>query len=450
MTTRLLLIVGLLALFPGRAAAQNSEALYQRACDSGDLIACNVFGLMYEHGTGVPQDGARAAQLYERACQGGALVGCTNLGLLFEAGEGVPRDQARANGLYRVACEGGELLACDLAAPIVDSLTTAGLETRYTKVGRVGDAVTGEPLVDALIEVPQLGVRAISDAQGRVQLPALRTGTYLLTAQRAGYQLLNAELEVPGNREFFVLLEKAEDVDPLAPGQIVGRVSEAPDRDLADVEVTVIGQPRARTLSNQSGRFTLRDVQPGLVEVRFSRLGYAPRTATLVVHPERTASISTTLSTEPIELEPIEVTVRSRALEQSGFYNRMATGIGTQFTVEEIQDIVPTDFAEVLRGRVPGVRITYGMVGEACPPDTPCVGPTSSNQAVAVTRSTTGVPCVLSVWVDGVLDRSGLNINEIDPNQLEAVEVYTGLETPAQYSRGDRCGVILVWTRRGI
>jgi hypothetical protein len=399
------------------------------------------------------RDRVEAARLYERACQGGELVGCTNLGLLYEAGEGVPQDQARANGLYQIACEGGELLACDLVAQFVDSLRRSGPETLYTKVGRVGDAVTGEPLSDAIIEIPQLSVRAISDAQGRLQLPGLRAGSYLVTAQRAGYQLLNSEIEVPGNREFFVLLDKAEDVDPRAPGTLMGRVSEYGDRDLADVEVTVLGQPRARTLTNGSGRFTLRGVEPGLVEVRFARIGYAPRTATAIVHPERTTSISTELTTEPIELEPIEVTVRSRALEQSGFFDRMASGFGRQFTTEDIMEVEPTEFAEVLRGRVPGVRITYGMFGVAPqtnPGDPPALGPTSSNQAVAVARSTTGVPCVLSVWIDGVLDRSGIDINQIDPLQVEAVEVYTGIETPAQYSRGDRCGVILVWTRRGI
>jgi hypothetical protein len=54
------------------------------------------------------------------------------------------------------------------------------------------------------------------------------------------------------------------------------------------------------------------------------------------------------------------------------------------------------------------------------------------------------------VYVDGILDRGGLNINQYSPEQLEAMEVYTGLDIPAQYSRNDRCGAILLWTRRGI
>ena len=50
------MMVTLLALLPKEAASQGAENLYQQACDEGDMIACNVFGLMLEQGDGVSMD----------------------------------------------------------------------------------------------------------------------------------------------------------------------------------------------------------------------------------------------------------------------------------------------------------------------------------------------------------------------------------------------------------
>ena len=141
MNSRSILLVALIGLLPRAGASQATERLYVEACEAGDLIACNVFGLMYETGDGVPRDLSRAASLYEMACEGGELVGCTNLGLMYAVGAGVTLSVARAAGLYQVACEGGERLACSLRA---DS-------ERFARFGRVGDAETERPLSQAIV-----------------------------------------------------------------------------------------------------------------------------------------------------------------------------------------------------------------------------------------------------------------------------------------------------------
>ena len=96
MNSRSVLLVALIGLLPRAGASQTTERLYVEACEAGDLIACNVFGLMYETGDGVPRDLSRAASLYEMACEGGELVGCTNLGLMYADGRGVPQDDETA------------------------------------------------------------------------------------------------------------------------------------------------------------------------------------------------------------------------------------------------------------------------------------------------------------------------------------------------------------------
>lgn len=119
-------------------ASQDTERAHRERCDNGELLSCNLLGLMYETGAGVTRDLARAVALYQRACDGGVMVGCTRLQL------------TRRNGPD---------------APSVDG---------FLRIGRIADAETGEPVSDASVELPGIGLRAISDESGRVELGRLQ------------------------------------------------------------------------------------------------------------------------------------------------------------------------------------------------------------------------------------------------------------------------------------
>ena len=142
--------------------------------------------------------------------------------------------------------------------------------------------------------------------------------------------------------------------------------------------------------------------------------------------------------------------VLSSFLEENGFYERAQGIAGTHFTAQDIESVNPTAVSEVIGGRVPGVRVQYGDYGLASTAGDPLGGPTSGSMARAVGRgqpSASG-PCVLSVYVDGMLERIDPNLDLVPPEQLAAIEVYIGIDAPIQYSV-NRCGVILLWTRRG-
>jgi len=416
------------------AAAQDTDRLYQEACDGGDLTACNVFGLMNETGRGVPQDIERAAALYQRACEGGELIGCTNVGLLYVTGVGLPPDTLRATGLFRTACEGGEPLGCGLLGAVLEASEPVAVE-RYGKAGRVGDAETNRPLSDAVVELPGLGVLVVSDEEGRFMLAAIPAGSHAIRAERLGYEELVGTVEIPGNPDFVMLMSPADVADPGARAQIVGRVFEGPELGLSTVEVSIVGQERTGTLSNAQGRFTIRDVEPGLVTVRFARLGYAPRTATLVVQPGRTVEVFATMAVQPIELEPIEVSIRSLDLEREGFYDRSTRGWGTHFTPGDFESRQPVWLSDMFRGRVPGVRMNpLPMGGYAL----------QSRRSFSFTRG----DCNLPIYLDGVMLWES-DIDQVPAEWIVAAEVYSGGPgTPIQYNTTG-CGAVLLWTRRG-
>ncbi len=328
------------------------------------------------------------------------------------------------------------LLACPLADNLRAMDQSVGLaDDGFARSGQVADAETRAPLSGAIVELPELGIRVISDELGRVDLGRLPAGRHRLTAERVGYDaIILGELPVPWHEDLLILLDRDPTYDPLAPGRIVGRVTEeGRNRGVSDVEVTVLSPTRAGTVTDGRGRFDLRDLEPGLMEVRFTHLGYASRTTTLIVQAGRTVEINASMSARAIELEAIEVTVRSRFLERNGFYRRMEGGWGKQFAKKDLEAIHPMYVSDVI-WRVPGVRVRR------------------SNRGGTVAVSGRGLGfrgggCVLPVYVDGIR-MFDPDLDQYPPEWISAMEVYHGIAgIPFEYGMLNSCGVVLLWTR---
>lgn len=433
-----LLVVVFVGLLPCPLASQDSERLHQQACDSGDMVSCNILGLMYLTGEGVTRDPARAFLLYTRACEGGEFGACTNLGVMYQAGEGISQNLTRAASLYQRACDGGEIVGCDNLLAIDQLVLDVAQPDEFPRSGQVADAGTRDPLSEAIVELPELGIRMISDDSGRVDLGLIPTGRYRLRAERVGYEILEGELEVPWNEDFLILLDPATIDDPLAPGRIVGRVTEEGrrNRGVSNVDITVLNPAGVRTLSNQEGRFNLTGLEPGLVEVQFARLGYMTRTTTLIVQPGGIVDINAPMSADAIKLDAIEVTVRSAYLERNGFYER-ARLWGKQFTRAELDAIDARYLSDVFwRGRIPFVTVRYGSRGA---------------QAVRTRLrrgGRIGDGCVLTAYLDGRRMPGWEDLDAIAPESLEAMEVILPPGIPARYRLEGGCGVVLLWTKR--
>jgi hypothetical protein len=150
---------------------------------------------------------------------------------------------------------------------------------------------------------------------------------------------------------------------------------------------------------------------------------------------------------EPIELEPIEVSVESRNLdlELSGFYDRREHTSGYFITREKIEERAPYYTTDLFQGMA-GVKVlSSGWVG--------------TQHAVLLTgsRQYTNQPvCYPSVWMDGQMVHQGEGIepayldNLIRPEEIAGVEVYNSpASVPLQYHLYSACGVIVMWTRYG-
>jgi hypothetical protein len=262
-----------------------------------------------------------------------------------------------------------------------------------------------------------------------------------MRTERGGYQPLAAELPVPWDTEFLILLAETAAIDDPDLGHVYGRVTiEGGQEGLPNVEISIDGEAGAGTLSDRDGRFNLSDLDPGTIELGFSSLGYAARSVRVTVEAGGTVEIYLSMTVRPIALAPIEVVVSSPYLQRSGFYRRARSSWGTRFTRRDLERIDPLVLSELVV-RAPGVAVSRRPEGARIVSRRRAAA-TSSNEA-----------CYLLPYVDG-LPMLDWDVDLVIPSDVEGVEIYQGPTTPVEYRRpGDPgetqpCGVVLIWTRR--
>jgi len=242
--------------------------------------------------------------------------------------------------------------------------------------------------------------------------------------------------------------------DAAFPGRIVGRVVdgrsarpvESADMSLVDDEV--------HRMTDGRGRFLFDALTPGIYRLRVDHLAYEPMEQVISVPGNRTVEVNFELSADPIDLEPLVVTVvRDRRLEVRGFYDRRdyaeAVGNGYFFDQEDMRR-EPANRVSTLLNRVPGVRTECSGNGRNCR-----VVMTYGNPSLSGGRQG---GCVNSnVYVDGVRvirdtqDSPEPIDNFVSPGEIVGMEVYRGAsEVPAEFGGSvGRCGAIVIWTGGG-
>lgn len=226
-------------------------------------------------------------------------------------------------------------------------------------------------------------------------------------------------------------------VGSLGTGGISGFVRDSSGRPIIGTQITFPGTALVAE-SDDSGRFELAKVRPGMLSLRFRRLGFQPDTIDLLVLAGKIVPLEVTLARAAVSLTPVVITGRTELTGwRAGFYQRRDVGTGHFFTAEDIEKRNPGMMSDMFR-MIPGVTVqpTNGMI---------------RNQL----RFRGNRGCAPLTWLDGSPLASGeFDIDALSPRSIEAFEVYTGSIAPPRFSVapgiGPRtCGVIVIWSKEG-
>lgn len=241
------------------------------------------------------------------------------------------------------------------------------------------------------------------------------------------------------------MLPHAAPASAQATGRIVGVVTDALNMaPINGVQVYIPGTPHG-ALTNQEGRFLLLNVPAGQHTVRTVVIGYAGQEVTVNVTAGETVTINISLQMSSVALDELVVTGQGRATSRKEIGNTIATVNTEQLTAAPV-----TSMSELLQGRSPGMTIMTGggYVGQGS--KIILRGAGSFAMGVQPIIYVDGVRIdnsdISGVWTGGT---SWSGIDDINPADIDRVEVIKGAAAATLYGTEASAGVIQIFTKKG-
>ena len=231
-----------------------------------------------------------------------------------------------------------------------------------------------------------------------------------------------------------------------AQGEISGTVVEAQtQRAIAGAQVTVQGQTRS-AVTDAEGRFRLAGVQGTQVTLQVDRLGFSRATRTVTVGE---TGVRIALSEAAVTLDAVVVTGAPGGTEKRTVGNAVST-----IDAAEIVATQPVgSVQDLLNGRSPGVVII------------PATGNVGTGARIRVRGvSSLSLPQEPLIYVDGVRvnnqaatgpinqgfgSNSISRFNDINPEDIESIEIIRGPAAATLYGTEASNGVVQIITKRG-
>jgi TonB-linked SusC/RagA family outer membrane protein len=219
-------------------------------------------------------------------------------------------------------------------------------------------------------------------------------------------------------------------------GTVQGVVVEgATGRPLPGAQVSIPGTAIG-TLTNAQGRFQLLNVPAGARTVRVDLIGHAAVTREVTVTAGEATTLNIALEASAIALQELVVTgVSGGAMERAKVPFSVSRVDATQMPVQGVSPL------SQLQGKVPGANITAVSGRPGSSPEVMLRGPTSINAA--------GRGQGPLYIVDGVVLGGG-GISDLNPADIESVEVVKGAAASTLYGSRAASGVISITTKRGV
>lgn len=263
-------------------------------------------------------------------------------------------------------------------------------------------------------------------------------------------------IETPNPRQV-LLVKRRESEQAEGPaaqaGRIAGRITDAATgQGIPAVDVS-LESTRLRTVTDDEGRFVLSGVSAGTYTLRVRRIGYASASRQVTVRPGETTVVDLALQSVPTPLDAIVATVtgRHRAREMGHSTSRI--------NVDSLMREAPiSTVTEALTGRVPGLQIfnTSGLLGGEVNIQIRSANSLRLNNAPTViidgirytSHNGDGSSRTLGPPLGAGFEPTS-RLNDLNPNDIESIEVVRGPSASTLYGTDASNGVIVITTKSG-
>jgi len=259
---------------------------------------------------------------------------------------------------------------------------------------------------------------------------------------------------VPGHR--FTVLKRAADQTRAQAGDVGGRIIDAKTKQpVVGVRLTLDDTVQA-VRSDAQGHYRFTNVSSGTHRITVRAVGYLRQTRVVTVTDDQTSVSDFTLETSVNTLDQVVVTATgTQRVRELG---HVVSTINADSLVKEAPI---TNIGELLQSRVPGLQVLTGDGGEAG-------GEISLRLRGTSTFSLDPEPIVI---VDGIRYQSnnlitygGVSredirsqlgnpqspLNNLNPNDIDKIEVVKGPSASTLYGPDAANGVIVITTKRGV
>lgn len=228
-------------------------------------------------------------------------------------------------------------------------------------------------------------------------------------------------------------------------GTVTDQGSGAP---VPSAQVLIVGTTRG-ALTNNLGKYEIVGLPSGPIQIRVTRIGYAAETRAVTVPTSSTITVDLVLAQTQVTLDQVVVTgtqVNERERESG---NNVAV-----ISVDSINKAAVNSFSELITAKAAGVDVTQssGEIGTGSR-----IRIRGSN---SVSLSNDPLVVIDGIWVNdqqqslsagaGVGGQTPLRLDDLNPDEIESVEVLKGPSASALYGSAGANGVLLITTKKGL
>jgi TonB-dependent starch-binding outer membrane protein SusC len=226
-------------------------------------------------------------------------------------------------------------------------------------------------------------------------------------------------------------------------GTISGKVVDQDNMPAIFANVSIAGTTIGAT-TDLDGKYSIASVDPGTYTVAVSFIGYKTAKQEVTVTANQISTVDFTMEEDVMQLDELVV------IGYGSKRKRDVTSSITRVKADEMENVSVTNFESVLQGRTTGVQVTTdnGLAGGAV---TLRVRGTSSMMASSEPLYVVdGVPIVTgSLVTDSDYPDKANALSQIDPNDIESIEVLKDASAAAIYGARASNGVVLITTKKG-